>query len=278
MSRANDRPTLISQGPNEALEQVPSPACLLVCSRATPDRITRYTLDRSPLSIGRKAPADLVVDDVCMARRHALFWFDLSSWWVRDEQSPGGIYINAHRPSAHHRLREGDSINFGQTLAHFASRALSTSDEDLLARVTSLDPTTGLYNARYFAQRLSHRSNAQSTSAVIAIFCLEGPLSQQAEQADLMRYEAARELEVSLGAGCMLAALRDDLWAAYFPEGSREAELHHQIGPLVLSSKLSTSFGPIFLKRASGSLRHEISLNEQLDQLCRSVGSSYPSR
>lgn len=78
----------------------------------------RIALTHSPMVLGRTAGADIVFPSLYVARRHCRFERREGDWWIVDEHSTGGVYVNdAH--IVDHRLAGGDRIHFGDTTLLF---------------------------------------------------------------------------------------------------------------------------------------------------------------
>jgi pSer/pThr/pTyr-binding forkhead associated (FHA) protein len=69
----------------------------------------------SPLVVGRRGTDCLVIDDPQLSRRHAVLWNQDGTWWIRDEGSLNGTFVNgeAIRETS---LQAGALVNFGGTI------------------------------------------------------------------------------------------------------------------------------------------------------------------
>ncbi len=63
-------------------------------------------------SIGRSSSNHLHLEDLSVSRKHAIFRNSQGSWFLQDQDSSGGTYVNGSRTDAA-RLNEGDEIAIG---------------------------------------------------------------------------------------------------------------------------------------------------------------------
>ncbi|MGF1614805.1 MAG: VWA domain-containing protein [Gammaproteobacteria bacterium] len=98
----------------------------------------RYPLSRSITVIGRVAPdpvenADsILIRDAAISRRHALVEYKHHSFWVIDQKSGNGTFVNGQRITEQVRLRHGDRIRFHKTEFEFELAASSAANETCL--------------------------------------------------------------------------------------------------------------------------------------------------
>ena len=89
---------------------------------------TRYKISDKPVMIGRVEANDsdiydsVVVPDVTVGRRHAVIEYDDGVFWLEDQGSVNGSFVNGHRIEAKHRLREGDIIKIHKFSFQFVER------------------------------------------------------------------------------------------------------------------------------------------------------------
>lgn len=73
-------------------------------------------LDKPRIAIGREAASDVRFDpqaDLDVSTRHAELREENGRWYVEDQQSRNGTFVNGQRITARHELHEGDVIAFG---------------------------------------------------------------------------------------------------------------------------------------------------------------------
>ncbi len=79
---------------------------------------TRFTLDKSLLSIGRSPECDIYLDDPSVSHRHAVLNAqseeskDKPSFWLKDTESTNGTFVNNQKVAAV-KLQHNDNIVIG---------------------------------------------------------------------------------------------------------------------------------------------------------------------
>jgi pSer/pThr/pTyr-binding forkhead associated (FHA) protein len=68
--------------------------------------------------IGRRATADIVLDDATVSRRHALVLERGGAPVIADDRSRNGVYVNGRRVREA-RLRHGDEVQLGDRVMHY---------------------------------------------------------------------------------------------------------------------------------------------------------------
>ncbi|MDQ4130541.1 MAG: FHA domain-containing protein [Actinomycetota bacterium] len=84
-----------------------------------------FILDESAsrITVGRRSSADIWIDwDHEVSRLHAAFERVGDDWLLVDDGiSSNGSFVNGERVTKRHRLRDGDTIRFGETLMTYRS-------------------------------------------------------------------------------------------------------------------------------------------------------------
>ncbi len=75
--------------------------------------IRSYTFAKEVVTIGRGAEGDIVLDNMGVSRSHARIEYDRGAYYVRDEGSSNGTFVNDRRIDRH-RLSPGDAISIGK--------------------------------------------------------------------------------------------------------------------------------------------------------------------
>jgi len=86
-------------------------------SLALPDG-SRVALGEEPVTIGRQAECDVVLDDTNVSRRHAEVRLDGEEYVLIDLGSTNGSKVNGARVKRH-ALNDGDEITLGKSLLRF---------------------------------------------------------------------------------------------------------------------------------------------------------------
>ncbi len=86
-----------------------------------PDKGRRFELpDNEPQIIGRSSEA-LPLSDKTISRRHAELTPDDGKWYINDQESANGTFVNGVRVTERRRLHPGDQIRTGTTLMMFGA-------------------------------------------------------------------------------------------------------------------------------------------------------------
>jgi len=94
-----------------------------------PDKGRRFELpDHEPQIIGRSSEA-LPLSDQTISRRHAELTPDDGRWYINDQQSANGTYVNGVRIGQPTLLRSGDQIRTGSTLFLFGRETPATGEQ-----------------------------------------------------------------------------------------------------------------------------------------------------
>jgi pSer/pThr/pTyr-binding forkhead associated (FHA) protein len=80
-----------------------------------------YTVERDRLSIGRSPECDIFLDDVTVSRKHALLLRREDGYWIEDQGSLNGTYVNRRRVDAS-TLEDGDEVQIGKYKLTFLER------------------------------------------------------------------------------------------------------------------------------------------------------------
>ena len=77
-----------------------------------------FAIDKDNVLIGRASDCDIRIKDPTISRRHARLRLAQGQWFIQDQNSASGLYVNGSRVSAT-RLQAGDNIRMGQTDLRF---------------------------------------------------------------------------------------------------------------------------------------------------------------
>ena len=79
------------------------------------------TLLRSGMMIGRAAGVDLQLEDPSLSRKHAMLQSDAGRWFVVDQNSLNGTFMNCQRlsPMQPAQIVTGDIVELGDFKLHF---------------------------------------------------------------------------------------------------------------------------------------------------------------
>ncbi len=115
----------------------------------------RFVLKESPTRVGRDADNHIVFDGDSVSRRHCHFERRGDAWYVVDDGSTNGTYINDDRIAAAQKLENGDRAKIGPTIFKYLSGAdVESQYHEEIYRLTIIDGLTQTYNKRYLYEAL----------------------------------------------------------------------------------------------------------------------------
>ena len=87
-----------------------SSSARLVVTTSAGEVLQEYLLDKAAVTIGRVAPADIVLfKDKQVSRRHASVRYEQGHYVLRDERSANGTFVNGE-PIQRAHLKDGDRL------------------------------------------------------------------------------------------------------------------------------------------------------------------------
>jgi diguanylate cyclase (GGDEF)-like protein len=148
------RVTQVVQAPPP--EQGTGSDCLVVIYTAEPGLLgKRFVLDRSPLRVGRGTDNHIVLEGDSVSRRHAHFERRGNEWYVVDDGSTNGTYLNEEQVPRDNVLANGDRIKVGPTILKFLSGLDAEAKyHEEIYRMTIVDGLTQIHNKRYLFEAL----------------------------------------------------------------------------------------------------------------------------
>jgi two-component system, cell cycle response regulator len=145
---------------------------LTIASGLEAGKLLRLPTEETVL-LGRSPECSFAFDDASLSRVHARVMRVGSEYFLRDEGSRNGTFVNNIKLERPQALRNGDRIQLGlSTLLRFS---LADAQEEAALRkvyeAAILDGLTGIYNRKYFEDRivteLSHAERHGTPLAVI---------------------------------------------------------------------------------------------------------------
>jgi two-component system cell cycle response regulator len=134
----------------------PSNDCLVVIYTAEPGLLgKRFVLDKSPTRVGRGAESQIVLEGDSVSRRHAHLERRAGAWYVVDDGSTNGTYVNEEQISREQLLVNGDRIKIGPSILKFLSGADAEAKyHEEIYRMTIVDGLTQIHNKRALFEAL----------------------------------------------------------------------------------------------------------------------------
>ncbi|HYJ10244.1 MAG TPA: GGDEF domain-containing protein [Polyangiaceae bacterium] len=134
----------------------PSNDCLVVIYTAEPGLLgKRFVLDKSPTRVGRGADSQIVLEGDSVSRRHAHLERRTGAWYVVDDGSTNGTYVNEEQIAREQLLTNGDRIKIGPSILKFLSGADAEAKyHEEIYRMTIVDGLTQIHNKRALFEAL----------------------------------------------------------------------------------------------------------------------------
>jgi diguanylate cyclase (GGDEF)-like protein len=115
----------------------------------------RFVLDGSVMRVGRGADNQIVLEGDSVSRRHAHFEKRETRWWVVDDGSTNGTYLNEDQINQEAMLQNADRIKVGPTILKYLSGADAEAKyHEEIYRMTIVDGLTQIHNKRYLNEAL----------------------------------------------------------------------------------------------------------------------------
>lgn len=115
----------------------------------------RFVLEQTPLRVGRGADNHIVLEGDSVSRRHAYFDRRGTQWFVVDDRSTNGTYVNEEQIGSAYALANGDRIKVGPTILKFLSGADAEAKyHEEIYRMTIMDGLTQVHNKRFLQEEL----------------------------------------------------------------------------------------------------------------------------
>ena len=148
------RVTQVVQAPPP--DQTPGNDCVVVIYAAEPGLLgKRYVLDKSPLRVGRGGDNHIVLDGDSVSRRHSHFERRSSGWFIVDDGSTNGTFLNEEQIKREAGLSNGDRVKVGPTILKYLSGLDAEAKyHEEIYRMTIVDGLTQIHNKRYLFEAL----------------------------------------------------------------------------------------------------------------------------
>jgi diguanylate cyclase (GGDEF)-like protein len=116
----------------------------------------RFVLENSPVRIGRGPDNHIILEGDSVSRRHSHLERRASAkWYVVDDRSTNGTYVNEEQVPTERCLVNGDRLKIGPTILKFLSGADAEAKyHEEIYRMTIIDGLTQIHNKRYLQEAL----------------------------------------------------------------------------------------------------------------------------
>ena len=148
------RVTQVVQAPPP--DQAPGNDCVVVIYAAEPGLLgKRYVLDKGVIRIGRGADNQIVLEGDSVSRRHAHFEHRGEPWYIVDDGSTNGTFLNEEQIVREAQLNNGDRIKVGPTILKYLSGLDAEAKyHEEIYRMTIVDGLTQIHNKRFLQEEL----------------------------------------------------------------------------------------------------------------------------
>jgi two-component system, cell cycle response regulator len=156
VSTFDEKTKVTNVGPLPKPDSPPGDDCLVVIYSKDPALLgKRFLLEDSPMRVGRGPDNEIVLDGESISRRHASWERRGSRWWVVDERSTNGTYVNDELVDQDQALTNGDRVKVGGLIFKFLSGDdVESQYHEEIYRMTIFDGLMQVYNRRYLFEAL----------------------------------------------------------------------------------------------------------------------------
>ncbi len=137
----------------------------------------RFVLQQSPVLLGRGADSQIVLEGDSVSRRHARLELRPDGWYVLDEGSTNGTYVNERLIQGETPLKFGDRIQVGPTILKYLTGADAEAKyHEEIYKMTIVDGLTQSFNKRYLDEALDRemlRARRHSRALSVIMFDID---------------------------------------------------------------------------------------------------------
>lgn len=150
------RVTQVIQGkPGDEIQQTGND-CLVIIYAKEPSLLgKRFVLDTGKVRVGRGADNTILLEGDSVSRQHAHFERRNGAWYIVDDNSTNGTYLNEKQIQREAALKTNDRIKIGPTILKYLSGADAEAKyHEEIYRMTIVDGLTQIHNKRYLFEAL----------------------------------------------------------------------------------------------------------------------------
>ncbi|MBA4189976.1 MAG: GGDEF domain-containing protein [Planctomycetaceae bacterium] len=141
--------------PKRLFSEVAREACLVHIYPTGTSMGCRYTLSERSLMLGRGEDCDIRLQDHSVSRRHAKIEPTPDGFYVHDQQSTNGTFVNDRQLESAWLLQDGDYLRVGNCIYRYlAGGNIEAEYHEEIYRLTILDGLTQIHNQRYLSEFL----------------------------------------------------------------------------------------------------------------------------
>jgi len=134
----------------------PRTDCLVVIYTKEPALLgKRFVLDSNVIRIGRGAEMAIVLEGDSVSRKHCHLELRVGAWWVVDDNSTNGTYVNDEQITREVQLSNGDRLKVGPTIFKYLSGAdVEAQYHEEIYRMTIIDGLTQAHVKRFLLEAM----------------------------------------------------------------------------------------------------------------------------
>jgi sigma-B regulation protein RsbU (phosphoserine phosphatase) len=172
-------------------------------------------IDHTPFTVGRSPDQDVVLAHPYVSRRHAAIVFEDTRYYITDQGSRHGTFVNGHKVTRH-ALSDHDSIHFGALdgpMLRFGERAAGSGStiHEILDQMPAINASvSGLEKLRWFFESARKLNTYGAVDQILAVL-LETTLQlTSVERGYVFLRNDQGELDLALGRASNGEPLVDD--------------------------------------------------------------------
>ncbi len=73
-----------------------------------------YRINGDGISVGRGKKCDLIINHAFLSAEHFRIWCEDGKWFINDEDSKNGTFLNGKQLKKIRRIEDGDEVSFGE--------------------------------------------------------------------------------------------------------------------------------------------------------------------
>jgi diguanylate cyclase (GGDEF)-like protein len=161
--------------PKRPLPAVVRDACLVHIYPTGPTMGCRYPLSDRPLLLGRGEDCHIRLQDHSVSRRHARIEPTPEGFFVHDQHSTNGTFVNDRQLDTSWLLQDGDYLRVGNCIYRYlAGGNVEAEYHEEIYRLTILDGLTQVHNRRYLTEFLDREVvRSQRHSRPLSVLMLD---------------------------------------------------------------------------------------------------------
>ncbi|HMA99545.1 MAG TPA: GGDEF domain-containing protein [Spirochaetota bacterium] len=209
-------------------------SCLVVIKGK--NEAQKFVLEQNgcPLSnsfnLGRSMEVnDFVLRDSLVSRQHLKIFYKEGTFFIEDQKSSNGTYLNDHLLANAHALKNNDLIKTGSTVLKFLSGDLENIFLDRMRDKINLDPMTGAYTRHFFMSYMEQqfksavRYDNPFTLLMYDLDCFKKINDTYGHQAgDIVLTETAQAVQKRLRSSDLFARIGGEEFTVLLPDTNQK--------------------------------------------------------